>query len=457
VVRLFQIYYPVRQLVLVIGEATLVYLSFVIATALVFGPDAYLVLNYEYGFYKVCGITAVILLCSYYFDVYAMQRPAIKGEPYVRLLLALGFVSFVLAGLEYFLPAYMPRHGVLLLGFTIVVFLVFGWRWGFSWLLRRPYFKEQVYVVGSGELTKEIVDSIRSRPELGMDVVRWTGAIDDGNLTREELATSIRSVQQNHVLRRVIIGLPDRRGRMPVRELLALRMNGIKVDDAAVLIEQISGKIEIDGLNPSNIIFSDGFRVSTALLLARRLVSIAVSLVILIVCLPLLPFIVLAIKLSSPGPVVFRQERVGRYGHPFYLYKFRTMFHNAEAETGPTWTTDNDPRITRVGRFLRITRLDEIPQLWNVLKGDMGFVGPRPERPEFVQWLNDLIPYYQLRHIIRPGITGWAQVRYQYGASVEETKQKLKYDLYYIKHMSLVLDLLILFETTRTILAARGK
>jgi exopolysaccharide biosynthesis polyprenyl glycosylphosphotransferase len=212
----------------------------------------------------------------------------------------------------------------------------------------------------------------------------------------------------------------------------------------------------LDGLHPSTLIFTEGFRLNQGLLLARRAVSIVVSLVILLFCLPLIPFIALAIKVSSPGPVLFPQERVGRNGLPFNLYKFRTMCQNAELETGPTWATEDDPRVTRVGRWLRRTRLDEIPQLYNVLKGDMGFVGPRPERPEFVQWLIEVIPYYQMRHIIRPGITGWAQVRYQYGSSLEETKQKLKYDLYYIKHMSLALDCLIVFETVKTILLARG-
>jgi exopolysaccharide biosynthesis polyprenyl glycosylphosphotransferase len=191
-------------------------------------------------------------------------------------------------------------------------------------------------------------------------------------------------------------------------------------------------------------------------LLVRRVVSIAISLVALLCCLPLIPFIALAIKVSSPGPVLFRQQRVGRGGSLFTVYKFRTMRQDAEAGTGAVWATKGDPRITRIGSFLRKSRLDEIPQLWNVLKGDMGFVGPRPERQEFVMWLEQKIPYYELRHIIRPGVTGWAQVRYQYGASLEESKQKLQYDLYYIKHMSLALDLFILFETVKTILLRRG-
>jgi exopolysaccharide biosynthesis polyprenyl glycosylphosphotransferase len=180
-----------------------------------------------------------------------------------------------------------------------------------------------------------------------------------------------------------------------------------------------------------------------------------VSFIGLAVCLPFIPLIILAVRLSSPGPILFRQTRVGRRGRPFTVLKFRTMSQDAE-DQGAVWATKNDPRVTPVGRFMRQTRLDEIPQLWNVLRGEMGFVGPRPERPEFVQWLSSEVPFYDLRHMIRPGITGWAQVRYRYGASLEETKHKLEYDLYYIKHLSLGLDLLIMFETIKTIILWRG-
>jgi sugar transferase (PEP-CTERM system associated) len=250
--------------------------------------------------------------------------------------------------------------------------------------------------------------------------------------------------------------MADRRGTMPVRELLDLRLSGIKVEEATALLEKVSGKIEVDELSPSWLIFSEGFRLNPSFLMARRFISVVVSLAGLLLVLPLLPLMALAVKLTSPGPVLYRQKRVGRYGLVFDCYKFRTMRADAEAEAGPTWAGDGDPRITPVGRFLRRARLDEIPQLWNVLRGDMGFVGPRPERPEFVEWLSREIPYYHLRHIIRPGITGWAQVRYQYGASLEESKEKLRYDLYYIKNISLSLDLLVILRSAKIVLLARG-
>jgi exopolysaccharide biosynthesis polyprenyl glycosylphosphotransferase len=237
--------------------------------------------------------------------------------------------------------------------------------------------------------------------------------------------------------------------------LLALRLSGVKVDDATSILERISGKIEVDGLHPSWLIFSDGFRLNPINVLQRRAFSLIASIVCLLVLLPLLPLIALMIKLDSPGPVIYRQRRVGRDGRAFTCYKFRTMREDAEA-TGAMWAGEDDPRVTRVGRGLRRIRLDEILQLWNVLRGDMAFVGPRPERIEFVEWLSRNIPYYYVRNIIRPGITGWAQVRYRYGASLEDSKEKLKYDLYYIKNMSLGLDLSIMLRSIKIVVLGRG-
>src|SRR5208337_3552566 len=254
---------------------------------------------------------------------------------------------------------------------------------------------------------------------------------------------------------RVLVAMEDRRESMPVRELLDLRICGVVIENSSTLVERLSGKLPLDGLNPSNLIFTEGFRMSTTHQLFRRLLSFAVSFIGLVICLPLIPFIILAVRLSSPGPILFTQTRVGQRGRLFTAYKFRTMRQDAEAQ-GAVWATKDDPRVTPIGRIMRSTRIDEIPQLWNVLRGEMGFVGPRPERPEFVQWLAREIPFYELRHMVRPGFRVWAQVRYQYGAKLEQTKRKLEYDLYYVKHMSVGLDLLIMFETMKTIVLGRG-
>jgi sugar transferase (PEP-CTERM system associated) len=341
-------------------------------------------------------------------------------------------------------------------GLSIVTIAMFAWRAAYGWLIRQPLLRERVYVLGAGERAKWLVEAMRTQPELGMEIVGWAGAIGNGSMTREALGSTLVDQARKHEVDRVIVALGDRRGTMPVRELLDLRLRGIQVEDATAIVEKISGKIELDALYPSWLIFSKGFRLNATFMAARRVVSMVLALTSLLLVLPLIPIIALLTKLTSPGPVFYRQKRLGRNGRVFTCYKFRTMRADAEADRGPTWAGDDDPRITSVGRWLRRMRLDEIPQLWNVLRGDMGFVGPRPERPEFVEWLTREIPYYHLRHIIRPGLTGWAQVRYQYGASVEEAKEKLKYDLYYIKHISLSLDLLILAESVKTILLGRG-
>jgi sugar transferase (PEP-CTERM system associated) len=250
--------------------------------------------------------------------------------------------------------------------------------------------------------------------------------------------------------------MPDRRGTLPVIELLQLRLDGVKVEDATSWLEKMSGRIEVDNLYPSWLIYAEGFRFSAGFMALRRIISVTIALTGLILILPVIPLVILAIKLDSRGPVLYRQQRVGRNNAPFYVFKFRTMRQDAEAQTGAVWAGADDPRITRIGKFLRSSRLDEIPQLWCVLRGDMAFVGPRPERPEFVEWLTKEIPYYPVRHVVRPGITGWAQVRYKYGSTIEDAKEKLQYDLYYIKNISIGLDLLIMFQTVKTILLARG-
>ncbi len=455
-VRLFNVYYPTRVLVLVAGEGILVCASFLLAALLRLGPDSLLVLNYQFGFYKILGIAVVALVFLHYFDLYDAQRLSSRGETWFRLLLVLAILSFCLAAVGYLFPAFMLGRDTFVFGLTILTFALFAWRGAYDWMIRQPFLRERVYVLGDGERGKRLVDAMRARPELGMEVIGWSGAMGNGSLSRETIAPNLMDHVHQRELDRVIVALADRRGTMPVRELLELRMAGVKVEEATGLMEKISGKIEVESLYPSWLIFSEGFRLNPAFIMARRLVSELVALICLLLILPFLPIIALLIKLTSPGPVFYRQQRVGKNGSVFTCYKFRTMRQDAEAAGTPKWAGDDDPRVTSVGRWLRRMRIDEFPQLWNVLRGDMGFVGPRPERPEFVEWLAREIPYYHLRHTIRPGITGWAQVRYQYGGSLEESKEKLKYDLYYIKHMSLSLDLMVFLHSFKVVLLGRG-
>jgi exopolysaccharide biosynthesis polyprenyl glycosylphosphotransferase len=249
--------------------------------------------------------------------------------------------------------------------------------------------------------------------------------------------------------------MEERRGELPVDDLLAMRMRGVEIEEVGSLLERLTGKLQLEGLRPSNLLFCEGFNMKQSLQLTQRLASCVIAFVGLLLFLPFFPFVALAIKLSSKGPIFFSQTRVGYENQNFMVHKFRTMFVDAEAK-GARWATKDDPRVTRLGGFLRKTRIDEIPQLWNVLRGEMSFVGPRPERPEFTSWLAQEIPFYNLRHMVRPGLTGWAQVRYGYGATLAESREKLSYDLYYLKHKSMGLDLLIMFETIKTIVRRRG-
>jgi len=455
VIRLFKVYYPVRTLVLLAGEAIIVWISFVLGTVLQYREDSYIELNFEYGYYKLLVVTLIVLLFSHWLDLYDPSSVTEKWEQTFRLLLVLGLVALTLALIISFFPSSLPRRDSSLVGLIILAFALFGWRSIYAWLSQQPYLREKVYVLGTGERAQRLVQGLRTRAELGVEVVGWTGTME-GAFTLDAVAAHLTELTNQHSVHRVIVAMPDRRGTIPVQQLLSLRLNGVKIEEATSWLEKMSGRIEVEQLYPSWLIFAEGFSFSSGLMVLRRLLSIIASAVLLLIVSPIIPFVILAIKLDSPGHVLYRQKRVGLGGGAFFCYKFRTMREDAEADKGATWATDDDPRITRVGRFLRSSRLDEIPQLWCVLKGDMGFVGPRPERPEFVQWLTKEIPYYPVRNVVRPGITGWAQVRYKYGNTLDDAKEKLQYDLFYIKNASIGLDLLIMFHTIKIVILGRG-
>jgi sugar transferase (PEP-CTERM system associated) len=454
-IRLFNVYYPIRTLVLFGGEALLVLTSFLIAAVWQHPEDSYVVLNYEGGYFKIIGATVAVLIFSHLFDLYEPARLNARGELYFRLLLVPGLLALAIAALAYVFPRVLIGNNSVVLGLLLVTAALFGWRMMYAWLAQKPYLRERVYVLGMGERAQRLVNGLRTRSELGIEVIGWSGNVE-GAMTREAIASHLMELIHSHRVHRVIVAMSDRRGTLPVMEMLQLRLNGIKIEEATSWLEKISGRIEVDNLYPSWLIFVDGFRFSASFLLLRRILAILASGIILLIVLPIIPFVILAIKLDSRGPVLYRQKRVGLGSKVFYCYKFRTMRQDAEADTGATWALDDDPRITKVGQFLRTARLDEIPQLWCVLKGDMSFVGPRPERPEFVEMLAREIPFYEVRNAVRPGITGWAQVRYKYGNTVEDSKEKLQYDLYYIKNMSLGLDLMIMFQTIKIVLLGRG-
>lgn len=474
-IRLFRVYYPVRTLVLLAGEAFVVFAALCLGTLLhsvlqlLGDSDKLLQLNNQlfidgaywkaaqflgnqshletsaYG--QLLAVTGIVLALSHCFDLYDSARIWDKGDQMFRMLLVLGLVAILLGCLfRYFPAANIPA-------LISLIVLLFTWRWTYSFLAKQPLLRERVYVLGRGEAADRLIRGLRERSDLGIDVLGWSGELGN-EVTRESVASHMMSHKKN--IRRVIVAMDDRRERLPVQELLELRMAGIKAEEATSWLEKIYGRIEVQQLNPSWLIFTEGFQFSPGKRLLRRIVNFSAALVGLLLALPVIPVVMLLVKFSSRGPVFYRQKRVGRGSKEFYCYKFRTMLKDAEADTGATWAADNDPRITSIGRFLRFWRLDEIPQLWCVLKGDMHFVGPRPERPEFVNWLKKEIPFYEVRHMVRPGITGWAQVRCAYANTVEDSRQKLQYDLFYIKNASLSLDLWIMVQTIKIVLLGRG-
>ncbi len=360
-----------------------------------------------------------------------------------------------------------------MLAATGVVGLVLGWRYAFERFDSAVIPKERLLIVGTEPGAVALARELHERKEVGMQVV---GFIDNGaERTRESFTDSgaaagaiagipvvgttndIPAVVENYDVDRIVVSLIDARGKLPVESLLDLRLQGIHFDHLASVYEEHTGKIPVENLRPSWLIFSDGFRKSSKLLFAKRAVDVVAGAVGLVVLSPLMALVAAGVWLTSKGPVLYHQERVGQDGRPFTLHKFRSMRDDAEAASGAVWAAQSDSRLTPIGGILRGTRLDEVPQLWNVLVGEMSLVGPRPERPEFVGPLIEKNPLlYRQRHVLKPGITGWAQVSYHYGASVDGSMEKLKYDLFYIKNLSVALDLFIILKTVKTVVMQRG-
>ena len=349
----------------------------------------------------------------------------------------------------------------MVLGSFLAAAAIFAWRVFFSAHVLRVVAQDRLLLVGASPLLEDIGKHIEEHPEMGLQVVGYVG-------DREEAGTamaggkvlgpmaSLREIIQATNPDRIVVGMTERRERMPVGELLELRFAGHIIEEAASTYEKVCGRVCLKELRPSQLIYSGELGPRRASMFYQTVINLILAAVGIVVATPIMLLTALAVRLTSAGPVLYRQVRVGMDGIPFTLYKFRSMRADAEAETGAVWASKDDPRVTPLGRTIRKLRIDEIPQLFNVLKGEMSMVGPRPERPEMVQSLSEKIPYYRHRHCVRPGITGWAQVNYKYGDTLENVIRKLEYDLYYIKHMSLSLDSYIIFLTIKATLLSRG-
>jgi sugar transferase (PEP-CTERM system associated) len=460
-IRLFKVFIPVGTLTLLVSEIVLVTSAFLFATYLTFEADPTVYLMDEGGLMRIMVVVFSILIGLHFHDLYSQFHVKSRIVLIQQLCLVMG-VAFLSQGLIAYLHGNLrvPIR-VMVLGSGVAVVSIFLWRIFFSAYAFQVVGKDRLLLIGGSPLLEDIAGHVDERPETGLEIA---GYVDDRHEPGTMLAGgkvlgplhALRDIVRATQPHRIIVGMFERRNRMPVSELLELRFAGHIIEEVATTYERVCGRVCLKEIRPSELIFSGELGPRPQNLFYQRLSNMLVAVIGLVLSSPIMLLTALAVRVSSPGPVLYRQVRVGLDGALFTLYKFRSMRADAEAGTGAVWAQKDDPRVTPVGRFIRRVRFDELPQLYNVLKGEMSIVGPRPERPEFVKALNEQIPYYRQRHCVRPGITGWAQVNYKYGDTLEDTITKLEYDLYYIKNMSLALDNYIIFHTLKAMLLTRG-
>jgi sugar transferase (PEP-CTERM system associated) len=462
-VRIGGQYYPRKTLTIAIAEGLLMMLTLLTATILRFPHLAALqsFLCDRNNWYRFVAVVVVCQLSLYYNELYDIRATRIPSVLLFRLLRALGTAFLALAMLYYLSPHLRLERGILALMAPLALALMIAWRLGIhsSSSLARPL--ERVLIVGTGTSAATLTREILSRPELQYKIV---GFLDERskNIGKPLVTPGIiggisqlEEIVDRERIDRVVISLDERRGVLPFRTMATLRLQGLPIEDAQSVYERLTGRIMTEELRPSTLILSDGFNKSRVLLAGKRTIDVAISFILIVLTLPLMALIALAILLEDGRPVLFRQTRVGFGGRTFRIFKFRSMRHGSE-RGNPQWATAGDSRITFVGRCVRKFRLDEMPQFINILRGEMSLIGPRPEVPYFCELLEKEIPFFNQRHVVRPGLTGWAQVKYQYGATLEEAKTKFEFDLFYIKRLSLMLDLAIIFETARVVFWGRG-
>ena len=461
--RVFRQYYPIRNAIFVFGEGLLILLSVMVACWVILEKESFRV--EVQLILKALLITLTCQVCLYYNDLYDLKITDKLNELGVRLIQALGAAAIVLAIVYIIFPDVVITQGIFIVSMVFVIMLIVSWRIGYTFILNRGMFNEKIILIGESAIAQEIFQQINEKKDSGYQIVSIISN-QGWNLCNESSSArficidsyeNICDIALSSGVKKVIVALKEKRGALPIKELLLCRVNGIEILDGNSFYEMLSGKLIVDQIDPSWLIFSNGFRKSWLKKFVKRTFDLTVSLCMIIILFPLLVLVAIIIKIDSKGPVFFSQERVGRNHKIYMVHKFRSMRTDAERETGPVWAQLNDQRITRVGNFIRKWRIDEIPQLWNILKGEMSFVGPRPEREYFVKQLLEIIPYYSERFTVKPGLTGWAQVSYGYGASVEDAIEKLNYDLFYIKNLSILMDMMIVAKTVKTVLIGKGR
>ncbi len=454
-IRIFRHYLPKALLVLGIAEVViLLFAMYIGASVRFFHSSIVEVTRSEPVLSNAIIFAAVMVFVMTAFGLY--QRDLKEGEwgyfPRLGVSFVVGLALMSL--LFYLMPSLSLSRGVT--GFTFVFALIglTAARYFYLKLTDHEAIKRRVLVIGTGSRALRIGELERAKEHSDFHVVGYLPINERATDHAKVLPNigSLRQIVDKYRVEEIVVGLRDRRGFLPIQEILQCKLEGVDVVDLPTFFERETGRIHLETLNPSWLIFADGFQQGSFKAVVKRTFDIIASSALLLLATPIMLLTAFAIYLEDRGPVLYRQERVGQGGIPFKLLKFRSMRVDAERDGTPQWARKNDDRTTHVGRFIRKVRIDELPQALNVLLGEMSFVGPRPERPFFVEQLKQQIPYYSCRHTVKPGITGWAQILYPYGASVEDAKQKLQYDLYYVKNNSLFLDLIVLFQTARVLL-----
>ncbi len=465
-IRVFDRYIAPKSLALALIEGGLIGASLFCAVRIRFW-------NNQPGFescisgpeFSIQALTFIVAfqVCFYYCDLYNLAANRARNEKVIAVGQSLGLASLLLGMLYFMFPVLMIGRGVFFIGITLAPAFVLFNRVVLDRIWRVAASAENVLIFGTGGLAFAVAVEMLKRTDLNMQLSGFVAPLDSNGVGGSiaglpvlGTASQLETVVRRNGIQRIIVALEDRRGALPIRDLVRLRVEGVRVEDAHTTISSLTGRVWLETVKPSWFVFSEGFHRSMFTLIAKRVVDLVFGILGLIVSAPLMLLVAAAIRLDSPGPIIYRQTRVGLGGRIFEVLKFRSMRTDAESGTGARWAQEQDPRVTRVGRILRNYRLDEMPQFVNVIRGDMSLVGPRPERPSFVEQLRQQISYYDERHTVRPGITGWAQVQYQYGSNLEDAVRKMEYDLFYLKNMSLAFDLIIIFDTVRTVLAGHG-
>lgn len=460
-IRIFRVSIPAGVLALLLSEIILTSSCFLIGGYLLLGEDFSTYLFYETGLLRTALVVTSIILGLHFMDLYTHIHVKSRLRLFQDLAQVIGIALLAQGLISYASPSLRLGRGIMLVGTLMSLVLLFCWRVLYAAFILDAVVGERLLFVGSNQVVEEMADHILSHPELGLSIL---GYLTNGHSPETPLVggkvlgplEDLRRVATESRPTRIVVGMTERRDRMPVPDLLELRFAGFAIEEAGAAYETVCGRICTKELRPSQLIFSGELGPHPASLAFQNLLNFGVAFVGLIVTLPIMAVVALAVKATSRGPALYRQTRVGKDGKTFQVFKFRSMRVDAEAATGAVWASKDDPRITPIGKWLRRLRLDELPQFFNVLRGEMSLVGPRPERPEFVKILSEQIPYYRQRHCVKPGVTGWAQINYKYGDTLEDTVTKLEYDLYYIKHISPSLDAYIIFHTLKTMILSRG-